>query len=166
MSSGKLRALYFGIAAAVIAADRFTKIMVAKRIELDFGSVTLIPRFFSLTHVENTGAAFSMFADWPAWVRVPLLVAFSTAAMILVSVLLWRMGKKFSRLGLALSFILGGAVGNLYDRARFGRVTDFLHVYVGTHTWPDFNLADSAIVCGACLLVLDLFLSEKQERAQ
>lgn len=165
-SPGKLRAFYFGVAAAVIAADRLTKLIVAKHIELDFGSVTVIPHFFSITHVENTGAAFSLFASWPARVRVPMLVGFSAVAMILVSVLLWKSAKRFTRMGLALAFILGGAVGNLYDRALFGRVTDFLHVYIGNHSWPDFNLADSAIVCGACLLVLDMFLPEEQERTE
>ena len=163
-TAGKLRALYFGLAAAVIAADRLTKTIVAKHIELDFGSVPVIPHLFSITHVENTGAAFSLFANWPDRVRVPMLIGFSTLAMLLVGWMVWTSARRFSRTGLALAFILGGAVGNLYDRALYGRVTDFLHVYLGAHTWPDFNLADSAIVCGACLLVLDLFLTEKQER--
>jgi len=156
LSKGKLRALYFMVSAVVILCDRLTKIYCARHIELDFGSRTVIPNLFSITHVENTGAAFSIFADWSPRVRVPLLVGFSTVAMCLVSYLLWNSARRFSRTGAALALILGGAVGNLYDRLDYGRVTDFLHFYIGTHTWPDFNLADSAIVCGACLLVLDL----------
>ena len=134
---------------------------VASRVELNFGSVSVIPHFFSITHVENTGAAFSLFAEWSPSVRIPLLVGFSTVAMILVSYLLWKSATKFSCSGLALAFILGGAIGNLYDRLRYGRVTDFLHFYIGTHVWPDFNLADSAIVCGATLLCVDLIFGQK-----
>jgi signal peptidase II len=120
--------------------------------------VTVIPNFFSITHVENTGAAFSLFADWPQRVRVPLLVGFSTVAMLVVCYLLWKSAAKFTCTGLALAFILGGAIGNLYDRILYGRVTDFLHFYIGNHMWPDFNVADSSIVCGAALLFLDLML--------
>lgn len=162
MTRGALRSLYFAVAAAVIVGDRLTKWLVARHVELNFGSVTVIPNFFTITHVENSGAAFSLFADWSPRVRVPLLISFSTVAMLLVSWILWRSAERFSRTGLALALILGGAVGNLYDRILYGRVTDFLHLYIGTHVWPDFNLADSAIVCGACLLALDLVLPEKK----
>ena len=79
--------------------------------------------------------------------------------MIVVCYLLWNSAAKFTWTGLALAFILGGAIGNLYDRILFGRVTDFLHFYIGPHVWPDFNLADSAIVIGATLLFLDLIFS-------
>ena len=81
--------------------------------------------------------------------------------MIVVCYLLWKSAEKFTWTGLALAFILGGAVGNLYDRILFGRVTDFLHFYIGNHMWPDFNLADSAIVCGATLLCVDLIFGQK-----
>ena len=81
--------------------------------------------------------------------------------MIVVCYLLWKSAAKFTWTGLALAFILGGAVGNLYDRILFGRVTDFLHFYIGSYMWPDFNLADSAIVCGATLLCIDLIFGKK-----
>jgi signal peptidase II len=161
MSRPALRALYLAIAAVVVALDRLTKLYIARHIELDFGSVRVIPGFFSLTHVENRGAAFSMFADWPSRVRVPLLVGFSTVAMLVVCYLLWSSAERFNLGGFALSLILGGAVGNLHDRVLHGRVVDFLHAYVGTHVWPDFNLADSAIVCGAILLGIDLLLMRR-----
>jgi signal peptidase II len=160
MSRPALRSIYFSLAAVVILLDRLTKLFVASHIELNFGEVRVIPNFFAITHVENTGAAFSLFADWPQRVRVPLLVGFSTAAMIVVCYLLWNCANKLTFSGLALALILGGAVGNLYDRLLFGRVTDFLHFYVGNHMWPDFNLADSAIVCGATLLCIDLFFGQ------
>ncbi len=161
MSRSALRFLYFSVSALVILGDRLTKLVVARHVALNFGSVPVIPHFFSITHVENTGAAFSLFAEWPQRVRVPLLVGFSSIAMIVVCYMLWRSAAKFSWGGLALAFILGGAIGNLYDRLLFGRVTDFLHFYIGPHTWPDFNLADSAIVCGATLLCIDLIFGSR-----
>ncbi len=156
MSRAALRSFYLMVSAVVIVLDRLTKVFVARHVELNIGSVQVIPNFFSITHVENTGAAFSLFAEWPQRVRVPLLVGFSTVAMFVVCYLLWNAAAKFTWSGLALALILGGALGNLYDRLLFGRVTDFLHFYIGPHIWPDFNLADSAIVCGAALLLIDL----------
>lgn len=161
MSRPVLRSLYFSLSAVVILLDRLTKLYISRHVELNFGSVQVIPNFFSITHVENTGAAFSLFADWSPRVRVPLLVGFSAAAMVVVAYLLWTSAKKFTFSGLALALILGGAIGNLYDRILFGRVIDFLHVYIGSHMWPDFNLADSAIVCGATLIIASLIFSSK-----
>jgi signal peptidase II len=163
MSRASLRSVYFSVSAVVILLDRLTKLFIRRHIELNFGNITVIPNFFSITHVENTGAAFSLFAEWPRTVRVPLLVGFSSVAMLVVCYLLWKSATKFTSTGLALALILGGAIGNLYDRILFGRVTDFLHFYVGPHMWPDFNLADSAIVCGATLLFIDLVFGSKFE---
>ena len=164
MSGARLRFFYLAVSAVVILCDRLTKLVVAQHVELNFGNVQVIPNFFSITHVENAGAAFSLFADWSPRVRVPLLVGFSSAAMIVVCFLLWNSARRFTWSGLALALILGGAVGNLYDRILYGRVTDFLHFYIGFHMWPDFNLADSAIVCGACLLSIDLIFGAKAAR--
>ena len=160
-SRAALRGIYFSIAALVIACDRISKILIRRYVELNFGSVPVVPHFFSLTHVENTGAAFSLFADWPPDVRRPLLVSFSIVALAVVCYLLWNSARGFSWNGLALALILGGAVGNLYDRVLYGRVTDFLHCYIGTHSWPDFNLADSAIVVGTALLIVELLWGER-----
>jgi signal peptidase II len=153
--------LYLGIAFFVIAADRITKICIREHVELNIGSIAVIPHFFSITHVENTGAAFSMFAEWPQRVRTPLLVGFSVLAILVICFLLWSSVRRFTWTGFALALVLGGAAGNLYDRIRYGRVTDFLHFYVGRYSWPDFNLADSAIVVGATLLALGLLIKEK-----
>jgi signal peptidase II len=161
MSSAALRAFYFSVSAVVILGDRLSKIFIRRHVALNFGYVPVIPNFFSITHVENTGAAFSLFAEWPQRVRVPLLVSFSTLAMLVVCYLLWNSIQRFTWTGLALALILGGAIGNLYDRVLYGRVTDFLHFYVGSHMWPDFNLADSAIVVGATLLALHLLFSAR-----
>ncbi len=164
MSRAALRFLYLSISVAVIVLDRITKVFIRHHVALNFGNVVVIPNLFSITHVENSGAAFSLFAEWPQRVRVPLLVGFSTLAMLVVCYLLWNSVRRFSWSGLALSLILGGAVGNLYDRLRYGRVTDFLHFYIGSHAWPDFNVADSAIVTGATLLVIDLIFGANSSR--
>jgi signal peptidase II len=161
-SRAALRCFYFSLSAAIIVLDRMTKLYIRDHVALFFGNVTVIPNFFSITHVENTGAAFSLFADWPRHVRVPLLVGFSSLAMLTVGYLLWNSASRFTWSGVGLALILGGAVGNLYDRLRYGRVTDFLHFYIGLHTWPDFNVADSAIVSGATLLALALIFGSKE----
>ena len=120
--------------------------------------------FFRLTHTENTGAAFSLFADSPSHWKTTLLIGFSLIAMIIVSVLLWRQSHVLTTTGVALSLILGGAVGNLWDRVASGRVVDFLLFYYRQYQWPVFNLADSAIVVGAGLLVIEILFAEHHHR--
>ena len=141
------------IAIAVLLLDRITKWAIAQTIPLE-DAISIIPGFFRLTHLENTGAAFSLFADSPSPFRTTLLIAFSVAALAVVSVLLWKDRSVFHSGTLALSLILGGALGNLWDRVSDGKVTDFLDFYIGVHHWPPFNVADSAIVIGALLLFL------------
>lgn len=149
-----VRLFYVLVAAAVIVLDRLSKIYVRAHIALDYGNRPVIPNLFSITHVENTGAAFSILADWPQRLRVPILVGFSACALLVLGWLLWSSMRRLNWSGLALALIFGGAAGNLYDRLRYGRVTDFLHFHIGVHAWPDFNLADSSIVVGAILLGL------------
>jgi signal peptidase II len=141
------------IALAVLLLDRITKWAIAQTIPLE-DAVNIIPGFFRLTHLENTGAAFSLFADSTSPFRTALLIVFSVAALAVVSVLLWKDRSVFHSGTLALSLILGGAVGNLWDRVSDGKVTDFLDFYIGVHHWPPFNVADSAIVVGALLLFM------------
>ena len=163
MSSAALRAFYFSVAAVVILGDRLSKMFIRRHVALNFGYVPVIPNFFSITHVENTGAAFSLFAEWPQRVRVPLLVSFSTLAMLVVCYLLWNSIQRFTWTGLALALILGGAAGNLYDRIKFHYVVDFLEVHIHGYHWPDFNVADSAIVVGACLLLLEMLRPQRAD---
>jgi signal peptidase II len=147
------------IAFAILLLDRITKWAIAQTISLE-DAVNIIPGFFRLTHLENTGAAFSLFADSPSPFRTTLLIAFSVAALAVVSVLLWKDRSVFHSGTLALSLILGGAVGNLWDRVSDGKVTDFLDFYIGAHHWPPFNVADSAIVVGALLLFLRMIRTD------
>lgn len=155
MSSYRARTAHFFLALLVVLLDRWTKWLVAARIAM-YTHIQIIPGFFRLTHTENTGAAFSLFADSPSHWKTALLIGFSVIAMVIVSVLLWRQSRALTITGIALSLILGGAVGNLWDRVASGRVVDFLLFYVKQHQWPVFNLADSAIVIGAGLLVIDI----------
>ena len=140
---------------AIIAVDRWSKIWVTDHIELG-QAIPVIPNLFRITHVLNDGAAFSLFADSasPEHVRWAL-IAFSLAASLAVLVALIRFGRQFTMTSVALALVLGGAVGNVYDRIRFASVVDFLEVHIVHYHWPDFNVADSAIVTGACLLLLD-----------
>jgi signal peptidase II len=149
------------IALAVLLLDRLTKWAIAQAIPLE-DVINIIPGFFRLTHLENTGAAFSIFADSTSPFRTALLIAFSVAALAVVSVLLWRDRGNFHSGTLALSLILGGAVGNLWDRLSEGKVTDFLDFYIGTHHWPPFNVADSAIVIGALLLFMRMLRNDRR----
>lgn len=155
MKTSSVRTLHFLIALIVVLLDRWTKRLVAARIQM-YTHIQIIPGFFRITHTENTGAAFSLFADSPSHWKTAALISFSVIAMIVVSMLLWRQSRSLTLTGIALSLILGGAVGNLWDRVASGRVVDFLLFYVKQYQWPVFNLADSAIVVGASLLVLEI----------
>lgn len=157
MSSYRARATYFLLALIVVLLDRWSKRAVAARIAL-YSHIQIIPRFFQLTHTENTGAAFSLFADSPSHWKSAMLIGFSVVAMAIVLFLLWRQ-QTLTITGIALSLILGGAAGNLWDRVLHGRVVDFLLFYVKQYQWPVFNLADSCIVIGACLLVMEIVFS-------
>jgi signal peptidase II len=155
MSATRARSAHFLLALIVVLLDRWTKRLVTARIAM-YTHIQIIPGFFSLAHTENTGAAFSLFADSPSHWKTALLIGFSLVAMVIVSVLLWRQRRALTITGIALSLILGGAVGNLWDRVASGRVVDFLLFYVKQYQWPVFNLADSAIVVGAALLVIEI----------
>ncbi len=155
MKPNSARAIHLLLALLVVLLDRWSKRLVAARIPM-YTHIQIIPGFFRLTHTENTGAAFSLFADSPSHWRTGLLIGFSVLAMVVVLTLLWKQARALTITGIALSLILGGAVGNLWDRVARGRVVDFLLVYVKQYQWPVFNLADSAIVVGACLLVIEI----------
>ena len=154
-----MRKFHFLIALFVVLLDRLTKWAVAKDISLHDG-IQIIPGFFRLTHVENRGAAFGLFADSPTEWKIGLLVLFSIVALVVVSALLWRNSHAITTTGIGLALILGGAIGNLWDRLLNGRVVDFLLFYIGRYQWPAFNVADSAIVCGAGLLVIEILFAK------
>ena len=163
VSQRDARPWLFVISIAVIAADYLTKLWISKHLFLGQAR-TLIPGVLRLTHVLNTGAAFSAFAESASPVTVRYaLIAFSALAILVVGAMLWRAGRDFTLSGLALALILGGAAGNLYDRVYLHYVVDFIEVHIVHYHWPDFNLADSAIVTGACLLILEIFRPQASE---
>lgn len=140
----------------VVTADRLSKLWVRAHIPIGQARV-ILPGIFRITHVLNTGAAFSLFED----VRSPEAVRYALigVAVVEIAVVLGFLFKTGRRLGLstiAFALILGGALGNLYDRVRLHHVIDFLEVHIVHYHWPDFNVADSCIVVGACLLMLEV----------
>ncbi len=142
--------------------DRLTKWLVIENIH--FGSSReVIAGFFYLTHVRNTGAAFGLGQGLPEELRMTFFIGASIVAIAIIFSF-WRRlapGEWFAALGLGL--ILGGAMGNLLDRIQHGEVVDFLHVRLwGGYSWPDFNIADSSIIVGVAILVLELLASEGQ----
>jgi signal peptidase II len=148
----------------VIVLDIWTKSLVAHRIDLH-EAVSVIPNFFQLVHVRNTGAAFGLGAN-AASRTVPLLLnAGAIAVFCVVVVYALRSAVTDRVLQTGLHLILGGAIGNLLDRFRFGYVVDFLDVYVRNHHWPAFNVADSAICVGIGLLFLDMRKKPESESA-
>ena len=149
------RASEIWIAALVVVLDQATKALVRARLPLH-ESVTVIPGFFDLTHVRNTGAAFGMLnsVDFEYKALVMVLVAVIALGAVASYALTLPTDQRMARLGLAL--ILGGAIGNLIDRATAGFVVDFVDVYWrGVHFWA-FNVADSAITVGVVLMLLDV----------
>jgi len=165
VTKNSARAFYLLIALVVVVLDRWTKHLVAQRIPL-YRNIQIIPGFFRLTHTENTGAAFSLFADSTGPWKTGLLIVFSVAALVVVSILLWKNHHAHVVTGVGLSLIMGGALGNLWDRIVRGRVVDFLLFYVKRYQWPVFNLADSAIVVGAGLLVLEILFHKSSSPEQ
>jgi signal peptidase II len=156
-----LRVKAYATAGAVFALDRLTKMIVESRVSF-FDTYKVIPGFFDIVRSQNRGVAFGIFNDSTSEWRTTLLVIASMAAVVLVSVMLWNARRldRWSIWGFAL--ILGGAAGNVFDRVVHGRVTDFLLLYIGDFQWPTFNVADSAIVVGSCLLLVDLLRSKRQ----
>ncbi|MGO8933212.1 MAG: signal peptidase II [Terracidiphilus sp.] len=150
------------ISALVIVADRLTKTWVSLHIPLG-GAIPIIPRVLRITHWTNEGAAFSLFADTasPHVVRWAL-VTFTLVAALVIFIVLLRLGFQFTFTTIALALILGGALGNVHDRIVYGSVIDFIEVHIFSYHWPDFNVADSSVVTGACLLLLDSILPHRK----
>lgn len=149
------------ISAAVLLLDRFTKSLVSARIPIG-GAIPIIPHFLRITHWTNEGAAFSLFADSasPHAVRWGL-ISFSLCAALVVLIALVRLGSRINLTTIALALVFAGAMGNVYDRLAYGSVIDFIEVHIFNYHWPDFNIADSSIVTGAALLLLESLLPKK-----
>lgn len=149
------------IAIPLVIIDQLSKIYVASHMML-FESIPVVPNWFDITYTQNPGAAFSMFVDLPPVVRLLMLCALSTVAIVVLLVMLTQT-DKITLMSFALALVLAGAVGNLIDRAlRGGRVIDFIRVHYYGASYPIFNVADSAISIGVALIILTTFLSKKE----
>ena len=149
------------ISVAVFVLDRLSKLWIIHHI-FSGQEITVIPHFFHLSHVYNNGAAFSLFSDTPSPEKVRwMLIGFSVIAIAIVLAVFWRAGRRVSLSSVALALVLGGAIGNLYDRLAYRYVIDFLAFNFGSYHYPDFNVADSCIVIGACLLLIEVFRAPK-----
>ena len=142
---------WLGLAIGIILIDQLTKITIEQRFE--FGDVKPVTSFFNVVLAYNKGAAFSFLASASGW-QGGFLIAIAVAASVFILYLLARHGHQ-RLFALALAMILGGALGNVIDRIVYGHVIDFLDFHWGDWHWPAFNLADSAIVGGAALLIVD-----------
>jgi signal peptidase II len=139
----------FLLTAAIAGADRLTKVAVERNISF-WDTVPVIPGVVNLVYTRNPGAAFGFLRDAPPEVRFAVLLLFSGLVAGVLAYLVWR-GTEGRWV---LAAILGGAIGNLYDRLVSGSVTDFVQVFIGSYEWPSFNVADSAISIGAVLILL------------
>ena len=153
------RAAPFLLALLIFALDQASKIWIRANYPLSYAEAK-IEGFFNLVHAENPGAAFSMFESAPPVIRVGVLVVLALVIVLaIVAALLGRIQlveTQFARM--ALGLVLGGACGNLFDRIHAGTVTDFLEFYHKSYYFPAFNVADSSIFCGACLMLLDYWI--------
>lgn len=159
------RILAFIIALIVVAADHITKVMIQHSMN-SFDIIPVIPGLLRLVHTENPGAAFGVLAEGNPMLRKIILIGVSFVVLCFVISALWSRNSSYAarstRFGLGL--ILGGALGNLYDRIAHGAVTDFIEVFHGSWSFPAFNVADSAISIGATLVLFEMLWSSRKRR--
>lgn len=158
--SPKTRAFVISLL-VVYPLDQITKLWIVSKIH--YGDhIEIIPGFFDLTHVRNGGGAFSFFADGPIEQRMAFFVGTTIVAIILLLFFFRNLQEQEVLPATALGVVLGGALGNLTDRLRLSEVVDFLNVHLtASYTWPTFNVADSAIVIGVILLIVEIFRAEE-----
>jgi len=154
---------WLGLSLVVFVLDQVSKHWVITYFSL-YESVEIMPSI-NLTYVHNMGAAFSFLSSaggWQRWFFVVIAVIATTVLMIWLS----RLKPSERWMAVTLSLILGGAVGNLYDRISYGYVVDFIDVYYGSYHWPVFNVADSAISIGVVMMLIDIFRGEDSKTAK
>lgn len=151
-----MRARFLVISALIVALDQWTKLWIEAALE-PHERMEVVPGFFNLVHVQNTGIAFGLFPAGRELGGTLVLTALGFAALAIVSVYFRRTSERERLLLLSLSLVLGGAVGNLVDRILLRAVTDFLDVYVSAYHWPAFNVADSGVTVGIVLMLVHSF---------
>jgi len=163
------------LSGGIVWLDQWTKALIQQRMALT-ESIPIIPNLFSLTYIRNPGAAFGLFVGMNHSYRVLFFLSITVAAIVVIGYFFWASIRDDQRVGLSkpgpggpsstphgrwlrlgLALVLGGAIGNLIDRVRYGEVVDFLDVYVGAYHWPAFNVADSSITVGVTILLAASF---------
>jgi signal peptidase II len=161
-SKFKPRLPYVVLVLAILGLDRWTKFLIDTRLHLN-QTILIIDGFFNITYVQNTGVAFGILDPVSLPLKSTVLAVLTLVAVIGVLIYSWRTPISQTLLHTALSLILAGALGNLYDRVTYGYVIDFIEVYYRTYRWPSFNVADSAITVGVGLLVLQIFRKDPHD---
>ncbi len=151
-----------GVALIIVVLDQVTKLLVTQTMHLH-DSIPVISGLFNLTYIRNPGAAFGIFATTNSAFRLIFFVGTSVFALGLLWTIFYRMHPDDWWGQLTISAIVGGAIGNLIDRLRYGEVVDFLDFYVGGWHWPAFNVADSAISVGVVSLLIIFALEKKRD---
>ena len=152
------------VVALIVALDQYTKALVSGSWKLG-ESIPVIPNLFSLTYVRNRGGAFGLMADLPEAYRVAFFVVFAVVTVAILVMMLRTTPASDLLQRFAITSVIGGAAGNLYDRIRYGEVVDFLDVYWRDWHWPAFNVADSFITIGVVLLVIGSMRAVQNEGA-
>lgn len=154
---------WFWLTLIVVVVDQWTKYLAVANLAM-YEPVPVMP-YFNLMLAHNTGAAFSFLADAGGWQRW-FFVVLTAVISVVLTVWLYRLPRGQKLLPIALTLVLGGALGNVYDRISYGYVIDFIDWYVGSYHWPAFNIADAAICVGAGLLILDSFRQPGTKQAK
>ncbi len=153
---------FFVIMLLVVICDQLSKLWILQNFAL-YDSTVIIPGFFNLTFLRNTGAAFGILAGQPALWRQVFFITLAMVALVVIIFMQRKLGPQNSWFTVSLGFISGGAIGNLIDRVAYGSVIDFLDFYVTTHHWPAFNVADSGITVGVAIFLITQFLEERDK---
>jgi len=147
MQDSKKHLIFAGISGFILILDQWTKWLILRELTIH-ATLPVIPGFFNIVHVQNPGGAFGIFAGESTMIRAALFVFIALIAVGLVFYLHYRTPPEYRLLTAGFALIFSGALGNLIDRIRYGKVIDFIDVHVGTWHWPAFNVADSAISVG------------------
>lgn len=150
------------ISVLVVVFDQITKLLISSKLPLHH-SITVIPGFFNITHILNPGGAFGFMANQSSSLRSVLFLVISSLAVCLIFYFYKNTPKTHPWLASGFALVFGGAIGNLIDRFRFGKVVDFLDLYIGSYHWPAFNIADSAIFIGIGIFLFHLLFRKMPE---
>lgn len=150
--------IYYFIALLVICIDQWSKWLIAKSMLIG-QSIPLIPGFLYFTSSRNKGAAWSILEGQQIFFFIITIIV-----VVIIVYYMQKMGRSSKLLGIALGLVLGGSLGNFIDRVFRGEVIDFVHVYIGTYSYPIFNVADSSLVIGVILILIYIFLEGKKEK--